>query len=290
MFEVKNRAKKIFAISAVIFTASLVPAAPAHAETAIDYLKAIALYTYRSFIKLNSLVLPDKSNTTRDIQGFFVNSTNFVIDDAKKQAALQPSITQDFLTPTIAGRKRERPNIDYINDFTYQTLLGTPFMPESEDRIKAKQNPMYNYFKNVAGLNINHETPSDAWTGPAVSKDNYRNFYTTISAIQTYNAYLLSGLYLDAQNGNRLSAIQNALLEKASNSTWFAQIGSDQMGVILRQLLMYSSQIFVLLTELLKTENQMLSAQAMTNTLLVMGNQFTETQLVSAAKGQLPMR
>lgn len=287
MFKFVNRIKRIFAISVALFTAMLVTASPANAaDESIDYLKAIATYTGHALLKLNDLVLPDKSKTTKDIQGAFVNATNFVIDDAKKQDTLQPAITADFLTPTIGGVKVQPPQVDYVNDFTYQTMLGKPFMPESKDRIKAGQNPMYNYFKNVAGLNITHAAPNDSWAGLPADKDSYRNFYTTVSAIQTYNAYLLSNLYLDATNENRLSKIQTTLLQKASNSDWFAQIASDHMGVILRQILMYNSQIFVIMTQLLKTQNQLLSAQAMTNTLLVMGNQFTENQLIMKAKGQ----
>ena len=110
----------------------------------------------------------------------------------------------------------------------------------------------------------------------------------TISAIQTYNAYLLSQVYSDYVNGTQLTQQQNSLMQQASNAAWFTQVASENIGLVLRQILMYNSQVYVLLSQLVQTQKQALAAQAMTNTLIVIGNEFTGSQLLLRARKQQP--
>ncbi len=44
------------------------------------------------------------------------------------------------------------------------------------------------------------------------------------------------------------------------------------LGAVLRQILMYNSQIYVQLTRLVKLQQQMLAGQAATNTLVALGD------------------
>jgi hypothetical protein len=295
MFKLKTRIQKIIAMSAAALTLNLAMILPAKAQTASEMLLAlIAEYTYKTaeatyYIEqfsysmltiLNSWILPDESDTTANLQASFVTVTNTALQNATAQNALQQQLTQEFL----AGANIE--SIPYVNDFTYQTMLGQPYAsPDPRKKEDENINPTFNYIKNAAGINIRHRIPNNNWKGSQREKENYRNFYTTVSSIQMYNAYLLSQLYTEAAGGNQLTQQQNVLMQQASNSNWFAEVASENIGFVLRQLLMYNSQTYVLLTQLLQTQKQSLSAQAMTNTLLVLGNQFTETQLLSKATG-----
>ena len=135
-------------------------------------------------------------------------------------------------------------------------------------------------------MNITHTIPGPNWRGTEENKQKYLSYYSSISAIQTFNGYLLSQLYADYVNGRQYTQQQTALIQQASSSDWFTHVASESIGVVLRKILMYNSQLYVLMTELVQTQKQLLSAQAMTNTLLIIGNQFTENQLISKATGQ----
>ncbi len=237
---------------------------------------AEGVYTLLSFLN-NWMLLADKSDLTKQVQSQFTTLTSDVIKNASTQNATQLKLTQDFL--------QNVPLLE-INDITYESLLGQLYI--SPDPRGEKTDVAYNYIKNAAGLNIRHVTPDERWEGEESDKKAYKNFYTTISSIQTYSAYLLGQMYADVANGTNLTEQQNKLMQQASSPAWLTDIASENIALVLRQILMYNSQIYVTLTQLLQTQKQSLAAQAMTNTLIVLGNQFTETQLVSKARKKQP--
>ena len=290
MFKLKHHIKKIIAASAATVAAGTLIIAPAKADGTSDvYLQVIAKYTYDTataayYIEqytygalaiLNNWILPDKTDTTANLQSSFTGVTNAALQNATTQQNLQTQLAQDYLGSA---------DLPFLNDMTYQTLLGQLYL-KPDPRIQAGQtvNPAYNYIKNAAGLNIYHRPPSSNWKGNPKDIENYQNFYATILSIQSYSAFLLSQQYADYANGGQLSKQQTTLMQQASNSDWFTQVASESIGVVLRQILMYNSQSYVLLTQLLQTQKQALAAQAMTNTLIVLGNQFNEVQLLNKA-------
>jgi hypothetical protein len=241
---------------------------------------------------------PDGTDTSAKLQSSFATLADTVSTNNDTRASIQDNLVSSLLRPTTGGGMPDyytvpasltAQNFPYANDMVFQTLLGKPFLnPDPRPKTDADGNPIaidpiYNYIKNAAGLNITHAIPSPQWIGTKDARTKYFNFYTTITAIQTYDAYLLSQLYADFAKGPQLTTQQNALMVQASNSDWFAQVASENIGVVLRQILMYNSQIFVMLTQLLQVQKQSLAAQAMTNTLIVIGNQFTESQLLNKA-------
>ncbi|HSW69048.1 MAG TPA: hypothetical protein VLI69_02665 [Gammaproteobacteria bacterium] len=295
MSKLKSRIKKLTAISAAVLAMSAAVALPAKGQSLVEtYLAYIVQYTYDTaqatyyinrsvfsmLVILNSWMMPDTSETTAKLQSSFATATNTAVQNSTLQKTLLMQLTQDYL------KNVDPADVNFINDFTYQTMLGSPYVNPDPRKEKDKSvNPALNYIKNVAGLKITHDTPNEKWKGDPVYKAKYNDYYATVSAIQTYNSYVLSQMYADATNGNPLSKQQDALMQQASNSDWFAEVASENIGTVLRQILMYNSQTYVLLTQLLQTQKELLSTQAMTNTLLVVGNQFTETQLLSKATG-----
>ena len=300
MFKLKNHLKKWIALGVAILSMSLVGILPARAAAPIggangisgallqliaDFTHNIAVtayqtekYTYAILTFINAWILPDTSQTTANMQYAFTNLANGVAQDAATQNALQSQITQEFLQGVAMPE---------INDMAYQTLLGQ--LSVSPDPRGKNATPAYNYIKNAAGLNITFPLPDNSkWTGNDNDKTNYKNFYMTVTAIQTYSAYLLSQVYADYSNKTQLTQQQNALMQQASSGSWFTQVASENIGLVLRQILMYNSQIYVLLTQLLQTQKQSLAAQAMTNTLIVIGNEFTGNQLLMRASKPQP--
>jgi len=240
------------------------------------------------------LITPSASDTndkTGQLQSDFSTYTNTILTTTSINNDLQQNLTSDFLgsevTPTSAP---------YTNDLTYQTLLGIPYFspdPRIKDLI-ANQNyaeaagldPARNYIKNTAGLNIKHILPRDDWQGSDADKQRYKDFYNTVSSIQTFNIHVLGEIYADYKNGGAASAQQANLIQQASNSGWFSVVASEHIGLVLRQILMYNSQLLVVTSQLLQTQKEVLAAQAMTNSLLVLGNQFNENMLLNRATGQ----
>ena len=297
MLIVKNHMKKIIAMCGAVLTLGFLAILPASAQGLVEeYLahimqytyataqsaRAIEDYTYQSLVIANSWILPDTTQTTADLQSSFANLTSAGLQNVTTQIGLQPQLTQEFLGSSITPS-----TVPYANDMTYQTLLGQLyFNPDPRQTNQHAVNPAYNYLKNIAGLNITHTIPGPNWRGTEENKQKYLSYYSSISAIQTFNGYLLSQLYADYVNGRQYTQQQTALIQQASGSDWFTHVASENIGVVLRQILMYNSQLYVLMTELLQTQKQLLSAEAMTNTLLIIGNQFTENQLISKATGQ----
>lgn len=277
-----------------------------------DYLQQIAINTAGMLKQLNNLpsylqglgefitswMTNDTSKSTETMQGSFAGIGSSIVQDNAAQLAVQPklAITQfsrlppaqpfkptDFTAPLNSPTSILQ-IIPNINDLAYSTLLGQPLSPKAP---KVAEAPL-NYVANASGITLNHTIPSLTWQGPLEDQLKYQNYYNTLMSIESFNAYILSGLYAEAQNGNTLSTAQSALVAQASNSSWLAQIATEELGKVLRQILMFQSQSYVLLTQLLQVQKQTLAAQVMSNSLIIANGQISETVLISNAQGVRP--
>lgn len=277
------------------------PMTAVHAQdTAI--LEQIRDYTYAILQNVNNLphylanlsqmalswLAPDDSKSTSEIQANFTSLGNLLVQDITTQnnntlqfdadAFGQPvsSFTQPRDNPAIL--KLLPPGFLNVNDVSYSTLIGLPPVP------KIASSPL-NYVRFASGLKINHTMPVVNWQGTRQDQLNYLSYYGTVTAVETFNSYVLSK---EISEGNNLNTLQSDLVSKASNSDWLLQITSEELGKVLRQILMFDSQTYVIMTELLQTERQLVAAQAMTNTILINNNQLNESILVAKAQGQKP--
>ena len=198
--------------------------------------------------------------------------------DYTKQSDLQKPLMERFFGPITPL------DVNYANDVTYGSLIGRPFFDtDPRDTKGHKVDYSYNYLKNVAGLNITHTAPNLNWGGGIENITKYQNFYTTVSAIQSYSAYVLSQMYADETSGKSLTTQQLQLTLQASDPSWLTKVATEEIGIVFRQILLYNSQTYVVMTQLLQAQKQMLSTLAMTNTLIVIGDSFTENQLLNKA-------
>ncbi len=297
MFRLKTRLIKIFAmtVAALSITALVVLPAEGQGTGQAGLLEAIAkntydtasyaykiqLYTFALLKRINSWMLPDTTSETANLQQNFSTQANSVLNNYTAQNSLQKKLMQDFLGQEFILKAL---GVDkYANDMTYGYMIGQPFMTIPADD---KTDHAYNYLKNVAGLNLTHTPPGPNWKqAEEGGADRYKAFYTTVSSIQSYSGYVLSQLYEDETSGNSLTKQQISLALQASSPDWLKAIATESLGVVLRQILLYNSQSYVLTSQLLQAQKQMLATLAMTNTLIVIGDQFMETQLKSAAGG-----
>ncbi len=274
-------------------TAGGLPIAPSAVAdtTAEGYLQQIAQYTNATMVSVSNIptyllaitqamvswINPDTTNTTANLQNAFTGyyialslSTNF-------QPTYATALTADIMSAATTT------NLPSANDVTYQTVLGTKFFnPDPRDTgTGTPTDSIYNYLKNASGGAIVHMIPSSSWNGTANDQAKYSAFYNTTTAVETYNAYVMSELASDALAG--VPANQKTLTDMANGSNLFTQIASEGLGVVLRQILMFESQSFVVLTQMLQTQKQLLETQAMTNTLLMNSGVTSEGLLLRKA-------
>jgi len=277
------------------------------ADASSDYLAVIAQNTTKILEKVNDLPnhiqsvtaymlnwqKSDDSQSTADMQANFDMIGKSAAQNLVTQNGMQTQITADMLTtdatpisiddftipkgnPAILNKLKDI----NVNSLSYATVLGLPPVA------KGAKSP-YDYIKNAAALSLQHDIPQPSWAGSKNAKDKYKSYFDVISAIESYDGYLLSGLVAEIQNGNQLTTAQNNLLTQASNSSWIAQIATEELGKVLRQILLFQSQSYVLLTQSIQVQKQQLMATAMTNSLLVLNAQIVELQLSGRAQGTI---
>jgi hypothetical protein len=246
----------------------------------LTYVNRLPVYL-RAMTKMAlSWLAPDDSESTAELQYAFTGLENASIQNAKIHDENQKKFLDYFFA--FPKTQNDFPN---ANDLTYQTLLKKPYFTNFIPPKGKAYDPAYNYILYSSGLNIQHRAPPTFFLNkknPSIGM--YINYYNTTSAVQTYNGYLLSELYAESKNENSVQKRQAMLAQKASSSEWFTQVASENIGIVLRQILLYNSQTYVVLTQLLETQKKLLAAQAMNNALLVAVNQNNEDMLYSNAE------
>ena len=309
--------KKIIVLVGAIITINLIYISTASGDASSDsaLLKQIEQHTRdtANFLntlpehiqKLNNLISAwmktDDSDTTIGLQTSFKQLTDLLKTDLNTQQSQQSTLNQSLLNNDGANVFNINNNENkastvvadsktlwYANDLVYSSVLGQPYFAK-DPRGKngaAKIDPALNYIKNASGINIYHVIPNAGWGGKLEAISRYQNYFNIVMAAESFNAYVLSNQYADR---NQLNTLQAKLLDQATDQAkWFAQVGSENIGFVLRQLLLYQSQLYVLMTQLIQSQRQMVTAQAMTNSILIAANQTNESLLVSNAKNEAP--
>jgi hypothetical protein len=231
---------------------------------------------------LTNLTSPDMATNpaspTPNLQSSF---TTYASSSAASQAA-QLTVQQTALTPVVANFTTT--SVPNANDLAFASLLGTPtpiFNPDPRASASSIDSGM-NYLAFAAGLLIPHAVPTSTWKGALPYQTAYIRYFGTVTAVETYNAYVLSQLYEDAKNG--VSTAQTTLVNQASDpANWFAIITNESIGAVLRQMLMYQSQSYIVLTQILQTQKMILAGTAMSNTTAMLAGMANEQMLVSKA-------
>lgn len=285
-----------------------------YAQNSDEYLKVIAQNTTEMLQKLDKIpelinglsemvlawitpMTTDNSPPLQTMQTSLTQLGDLVIQGQSKQQSMLQPVNFDLLNNDgknvynsnngTANASQSMTNLNYANDLTYSTLLGSPYFAK-DPRNKAggsQVNAAYNYIKNAAALNIYHPVPNPSWKD-GKAKTRYQNYFNTVLAVESFDGYILSNQLAD---GNQLNDLQKTLVTQASDpSAWIAQVASEKIGFVLRQILLYQSQLFILMTQMVQSQKQMVTAQAMTNSLLIAINQVNENMMISNAQGVAP--
>ncbi len=223
-------------------------------------------------------------------QGFFANIGNIFTTGTQTNVknGMQQKLFADMIganvedfagkEPRIGKQMHQSVSMTDLNNDAYSTLLGAPL-------IQGQKVDPYAYIKNASGLNLPHPFPQKVWQGNGDDIAKYANYFKTITAIQSYNNYVISQL----GTNSTATPIQNQLIAEVSKSEWLAQIASEELGKVLRQILLFESQNYVLNTQIQQNQQQLVATQAMTNSLLILFNQAMEYGLLKNAQGLSPM-
>lgn len=256
-----------------------------------EYMKSLAAF-------LKAWMDPDTSDATVAMQANFTELGKLLAQNLDAQKSLQATLNSNVLNndgnnvvminngvATKSDIATEK-TLPYANDLIYSSMLDAPLFPK-DPRAKEKGkkvDPALNYIKNASGMNLYHEIPSPDWKGTLEAQLRYQSYYNTVMAAKSFGSYVLSYQYAEKSQFNTL---QKKLIEQASDQAkWFAKVSSENIGFVLRQLLFYQSQSFVLLAQLVQTQQQMVTAQTITNSLLISTNQINESLIISSAKGE----
>lgn len=222
---------------------------------------------------------PDWSANWSNEQNALANLSNLTLQNESNQFSMQQQLLNNFFNLNTVNNN----TLDNINDLSYTTLLNAPLItpdPRGNDVDSAT-----NYLLNVSGLTLPLQQPDTNFNGSQSAQKTYTNFYNTITAVKTYNTFALSRLYLDSKNATNSNNLRNKLIAQSSNSQWFIDVISNDLGWVLRQILLYSSQNYILNDQLLQVAKQIAATAAMTNTLLIANSLTQSYTLLSSATG-----
>jgi len=205
-----------------------------------------------------------------------------IANDDLSNEANQLNIQQNILNTFFGSANITAANPQNMNDLTYTTLLGQP--PLSPDP-RSGVNASMNYITNASGLAVKLPIPGAGWRGKQSDQQNYQSFFNTVTAVQTYNAYVLGRLYQDAQTYNNDYSLRKNLIQQSTNSNWVTSVATNDLGWVLRQTLLFNSQTYVLMDQILLMNKQIAASLAMANALLVANSLFASPSLVTKAQG-----
>lgn len=204
----------------------------------------------------------DPANTIGNNQYTFSSLGDLRTTSEQNQLTATLSLTNQFL---LAGSiNSTNPFLPAnANDLTYSILFGQPLVKPTSNTNDYSQN-IQNYIKNVTASTLVLDQPNPNWPN-SKSRTQYNNLYNTLAAIQSYDQYLISGL----TNLKDSETLSTQLTAQATNPDWFKQIATEALGLVLRHILMYTSQSFVQINQIIELQQKQLAVQAMTNSLLL---------------------
>ncbi|HTM63586.1 MAG TPA: hypothetical protein VL360_03695 [Gammaproteobacteria bacterium] len=258
-----------------------------------NYLAQIAQNTYNilSFIQnpqnfaglAASLMTQDTDDSSiiMKTQGDFAKlGSNFTSTPALAMQ-LSPRLTADIVNRPLADFGGKDPkillDIPDINNISYGSLLGSSPVPSSPF-------DAYEFIKIASAANTIHPVPTATWEGNKDAIAKYKSFFNTVAAVESFDSYVLSKLTFSTSLKNNDTI--NNLVNTASNSEWIAKIATEELGPILREILLFQSQNLIINVQIEDHLRDLVNLQVMTNSLLIKTGALNELQLINDAKGK----
>lgn len=208
--------------------------------------------------------------------------------DANPDAVAKDASGQPIIDPKTGQPKIEDYKGINKDELSYSNVVKKA--EQGEDAAK-REKQVLSYITTVSGLNLYHKTQGD-FRGGKQEAEAYKRFVNTMLAAETYNSYMLAQMYTKYQQKDALDEAgeaQKQLVEQAKDSDWFTKVGSEPISFVIRQLLLYTSQLLVVQSQMItiqqKNHQEMMISQGVSNTLLMLIGQYSENQLLRSATG-----
>lgn len=181
------------------------------------------------------------------------------------RSAIANTMSLKYLKAGSANPNNPTPPTN-ANELSYSVLFGKPVV--NDEKFKGnEQKYIQAYLENAANVNyMLKQVEMTQWKKTNPYKARYEGFYNTMTSIQSFNNYVMTGLFKQ----NDIDSTSSELARKASHPDWFTEVATEHLGLVLRHMLMYTSQIYVQLNRMTVLQQQQLTAQIMTNSLLLM--------------------
>lgn len=297
--------KKMLVLITAVIAIVISGSSKLFADQNTTYLQQIAANTLNTLNLLSPYVLNwmtqlggQSDTTTPTLQQNFALIGQSLNDNLAGQLNLQPQLIATLFSPpppaqpfTAASLSLPANNpssilntIPNLNQLTYITLLGYPPASKSSDVNTAPTS----YVTNASGGGLIHTIPGTNWRGSLAAQQRYSSVYNTIMAAESFGEFVLSKQLTDTQQNQQFTQAQSALIQQVSGSDWATQVSSEELGMVIRHILLFQSQMYVLISDLIQTQRQLLQAQVINNALIIMTNQNNESLLISNAQGINP--
>lgn len=291
-----DQLKKVFVLMIAALCVSIMSNGSSTAATASEYyLQQISNNTYwmlqtlQNSANLSGFVVSwlaqdtgDDSINTQAQQSLALSGWMFTISQELIKAQ-QRQIVADIMDRPLSDFDGKNPpilgDVPNVNEISYSSLIGVP-------PVANKPVDYYGFVKNASAVNSIRPVPDSQWSGGDDAIELYRNYYNTVTSIESFNAYIISQLATDSIL--KANETRDKLISLATSSEYFAKIATQDLGRVLRQILLFTSQSYVVNAQLQKTLREMVAAQAMTNTMLIKLNELNEQNLANNAKGKDP--
>lgn len=127
------------------------------------------------------------------------------------------------------------------------------------------------YLKNLSASTWPMVPADPSWTSDFTTfQGQYIGLYNVLASVKSFDAYLLSDLLKQKDKNNKFADdYSKQLIDQASSSDWFENVRTESLGMVIRHLLMYTSQTYVQSSRMLKLQQQQIAAIAATNTVLI---------------------
>lgn len=289
-----NLLKKLFVLAVAALSIAIVNFKPVNAATMSEYyLQQIAQYTQQILrflqdpanfagvgVSLMQQDTGDDTITTKAQQTLAASGWQYTMSQQLVKA-LQRQLISDIIGKPMEDFSGKTPKIlgaiPDVNALSFGSLLGV--LPVQDAPFNA-----YDFVKIASSANTVRPIPSNSWQGNEDAKAKYKNYYNTVTAVESFNGYVLSEMAF--QYALKANEMRDQLINMASSSDWIAKVATQELGRVFRQILLFESQNFVLNAQIEKNQRQMVAAQAMTNALLIKFNAINESELIRSAKGK----
>lgn len=222
----------------------------------------------------------DDKQTFANNQSAFANLNLTYSTDVNKNDILKTKLdkTNESVTSFLKAGSLTGILPKNANDLSYTILYRYVVKTQPTTNLpKLIEDATKNYINNLAGVSYPTQQPNASWPtskDASAPQNQYTNMYNVISAVKSFDTFVINDLYKTKnKEGKDASDYSKLLADNASSSDWFETVRTESLGMVIRHLLMYTSQTYVLTSRMLELQKQQLTMQAAANSLLIMQTQ-----------------